>query len=267
MTRATDTHWLPHQSAFDALRRSLVSIKLVEQEAASGNAIALGLSLHLKKPTFVATLLVFSDVLAVLSNLSRCFQSNFLILLSVENLFSDCKAELSELKDHSLQGGYTKEIGDVLVSLGISDPFDGESFVPQVQAYIGNLIANLENRFPQLHSISLLGYLDPRNVHLANAAIISELADQFLLDAIQLWSEYLSYKSFTKHIHMPSGLTPVEAITNAIFGPSRDTVSALFPKILDFLAKLTVLPATSAQVERVFSSNKRIKQRSAIAST
>ena len=117
MTRATDTRWLSHQSAVDALRRSLVSVKLVmEQEAASGNATALGLSLHLKKPTFVATLLVLSDVLAVLGNLSRCFQSNSLNLLSVENLLSDCKAALSELKDHPLQGGYTKEIGDVLVS-------------------------------------------------------------------------------------------------------------------------------------------------------
>lgn len=90
MTRATDTRWLSHQKAVDALRQSLVSV--MEQEAASGNAIALGLSLHLKKSTFVATLLALSDVLAVLGNLSRCFQSNSLNLLSVENLHSDCKA-------------------------------------------------------------------------------------------------------------------------------------------------------------------------------
>lgn len=261
MTRATDTRWLSHQSAVDALRRSLLSVKLVlEQEAASGNAIALGLSLHLKKPTFVATLLVLSDVLAVLGNLSRCFQSNSLNLLSVKNLVSDCKAALSELKEHPLQGGYTCGIGDVLVSLGIPDPFNGESFVPQVQAYIGHLIANLEHRFPQLHSISLLGYLDPRNVHLANPVVISELANHFLLDGAQLWSEYLMYKSFTKRIDMPSGLTPVEAVTNAIHGPSsRDTMSALFPLISDLLARLAVLPATSAQAERVFSTMKRIK--------
>ena len=261
MTRATNTRWLSHQSAVDALRRSLVSVKLVmEQEAASGNATALGLSLHLKKPTFVATLLVLSDVLAVLGNLSRCFQSNSLNLLSVENIVSDCKAALCELKDHPLQGGYSKEIGDVLVTMGISDPFDRESFVPQIQAYIRNLIANLEHRFPQLHSISLLGYLDPRNAHLANAAVISELADHFLLDGAQLWSEYLIYKSFTKRVHMPSGVTPVEAVINAILGPSsRDTMSALFPLISDLLARLAVLPATSAQVERVFSTMKRIK--------
>ena len=59
MTRTSDICWLSHQSAVDALRWSLVSeLKLVmEQEASSGNAIALGLSFCLKKPTFVATFL------------------------------------------------------------------------------------------------------------------------------------------------------------------------------------------------------------------
>ena len=36
-------------------------------------------------------------------------------------------------------------------------------------------------------------------------------------------------------------------------------MSALFPLISDLLARLAVLPATSAQVERVFSTMKRIK--------
>ena len=64
-----------------------MSVKIVlEQESVLGNATALGLSIHLKKPTFIATLLVLSDVLSVLGNLSRCFQSNSLNLLSVEDL-------------------------------------------------------------------------------------------------------------------------------------------------------------------------------------
>ena len=58
-----------------------MSVKLLmEQEATAGNAVALGLSLHLRKPTFIATLLILSDVLTVLS---RCCQSNTLNLLSV----------------------------------------------------------------------------------------------------------------------------------------------------------------------------------------
>ena len=50
MSRATETRWLSHQHAVDALRRSIVSVKIVlEQESVLGNATALGLSIHLKK--------------------------------------------------------------------------------------------------------------------------------------------------------------------------------------------------------------------------
>ena len=67
LTRATETRWLSHQNAVDALRRSIVSVKLLmEQEAETGNAVALGLSIQLKKPAFIATLLVLSDVLSLL---------------------------------------------------------------------------------------------------------------------------------------------------------------------------------------------------------
>ena len=78
-----------------------MSVKLLmEQEAETGNAVALGLSIQLKKPAFIATLLVLSDVLSLLGNLSRCFQSNTLNLLSIEDVVRDCKSALSELKDY-----------------------------------------------------------------------------------------------------------------------------------------------------------------------
>ena len=83
LTRATETSWLSHQNAVDALRRCIVSVKLLmEQEA----EIALGRSIQLKKPAFIATLLVLSDVLSLLGNLAQCFQSNTLNLLSVEDM-------------------------------------------------------------------------------------------------------------------------------------------------------------------------------------
>ena len=78
---------MAHQNAVDALRRCIVSVKLLmEQVAKTGNAVALGLSIQLKKPAFIATLLVLSDVLSVLGNLSRCFQSNTLNRLFVTEM-------------------------------------------------------------------------------------------------------------------------------------------------------------------------------------
>ena len=77
------------------------------------------------------------------------------------------------------------------MSMQISESLQADSFVQQMRSYIGNLIDNLEHRFPQLHIISIFGYLDPRNVHLATPTAINELSEHFELDAAQLWSEYL----------------------------------------------------------------------------
>ena len=61
MQRPTETRWLSHQSAVNALRRCLKSAMLtLEQDAAEGITIALGLSLQMSKPKFVATLLLMN---------------------------------------------------------------------------------------------------------------------------------------------------------------------------------------------------------------
>ena len=86
-----------------ALRKSLKSVLLVlKQIAAEGDATALGLSIHLKKPTFVVTLLVLSDILAILVKMSLMFQPNSLNLISIEGLVHDYTAALSRLKEDLL---------------------------------------------------------------------------------------------------------------------------------------------------------------------
>ncbi len=261
LTRATDTQWLSHQGAVDALRRCIRSVKLVmEEEAAQGNATALGLSMHLKKPTFIATLLVLSDVLAILGSLSLSFQTNALNLLSVEDLLRDHKAALESLQEYPMCGGHTIGLKDVQASLDITELLDEDSFVPKVQSYIENIIVNLDQRFPQRHLMALFGYLDPRNVRLATPSTIMELAEHFKLDGPKCWQEFLVYRSFVKNLPIPQGQTPIEAVAHAILGPAnKEAMFASFPLTSDLLARLVVLPAGSAQVERVFSSMKRIK--------
>ena len=149
----------------------------------------------------------------------------------------------------------------MLASLEISEALNEAIFIPQVQSYLAKLIANIEQRFPQLHIISLFGYLDPTNTHLGSPGAMLELAEHFQIDGANLWAEYfLVYKSFATNAHVPSGLTPIEVVSRAILEPTKkDTMSNLSPLISDLLARLVVLPAVSAQVERVFSSMKRIK--------
>ena len=53
------------------------------------------------------------------------------------------------------------ELGSLLATLEISEALDEHSYVPQVQSYIGKLIANIDHRFPQLHLTSSLDTLIP----------------------------------------------------------------------------------------------------------
>ena len=112
------------------------------------------------------------------------------------------------------------ELGSLLATLEISEALDEHSYVPQVQSYIGKLVANIDHRFPQLHLTSLFGYFDPRNVHHGNLGAMLELAEHFHMDGAQLWSEFLVYRSFAKNLHLPSGMTPIHAVSKAILAPA-----------------------------------------------
>ena len=92
LQQPTETRWLSHQNAVDALRRSLKAVySTLQHEAAEGEATAHGLCNEMKKPTFIALLLLLSDVLAILGNLSRTFQLAQFNLLVVEQLVTDTK--------------------------------------------------------------------------------------------------------------------------------------------------------------------------------
>jgi len=126
-----------------------------------------------KKPTFVATLLILSDVLEVLGKMSRCFQANNLNLFSVESLVEHYTAALETLKENPLSGGYSSSLHATLGSLEISETLNEAAYLPSIQQYIGQLIVCLKNRFPQSRVLTLLGYLDPRNVEKATPTTVT----------------------------------------------------------------------------------------------
>ena len=67
----TETRWLSHQNAVDALRKCLCAVHVtLQQEATQEEATAYGLCMEIQKLQFIACLLLLSDILAVLGNLS-----------------------------------------------------------------------------------------------------------------------------------------------------------------------------------------------------
>ncbi|KAI6651843.1 Zinc finger protein [Oopsacas minuta] len=83
---------------------------LSEHEAAEGEATAHGLCNEIVNPTFIASLLLLSNILAILGNLSRTFQLAQLNLLAVEQLVEDAKVALCVIKEDPLHGGYMMDL-------------------------------------------------------------------------------------------------------------------------------------------------------------
>ena len=66
--------------------------------------------------------------------------------------------------------------------------------------YINAVIDNINNCFPQVHTLTLLGYIDPRNVSKATPVVINELGELLAVDDRKLWQEFLAYRSFAKKL-------------------------------------------------------------------
>lgn len=155
------------------------------------------------------------------------------------------------MKEDPFSGGYSLSLHTTLANLGISVALNEADYLPKIKRYIEQLVVNLGNRFPHCRVLTLLGYLDPRNVSQATPAAIMELAECFHVDQAKFWSEYLVYRSLAGSLQPEEGQSVMEKVIQVVLGPdNREAMNASFPLISDVLCRLSVLPATSAQAER-----------------
>ena len=94
-----------------------------------------------------------------------------------------------------------------------------------------------------------------------------EIGEKLHIDRHKLWQEYIGYKSFIESLPNPVCL---ETAIHVMYSPAnREAMALAYPLISSILAWIAVLPASSAQVERLFSAMKRIKssQRNRLKST
>ncbi len=119
--------------------------------------IFMGLATHLSRPNFVATLLIMSDVLTLLANLSRLLQVSALNILYVEGHVQDIIRALETLKDSPFESSYMMSmLQDIQDSVEANGSVDKQHLKKIACDYISALITKLHERFP-------LGYFDPRN--------------------------------------------------------------------------------------------------------
>lgn len=250
LKRPTETRWLSLEYAIDALRKSLQSVSgVLNQEADDGDATALGLAIALSKPQFLITLWFLSDVISTVASLSRAVQSESLNLLGLEQLVESHISTLSAIRTDPYSGGYMSAAPPEI------EEVDRSTFISKAQQYLDKLIMNIRYRFPQCRTLTLFGVLDPRNAPKATVLDVMELASIFDLDASKVWNEFRSYTAFVEQLPDPSLIN----VVHEMWKPGQTSVREAYPHISHLLARFVVLPASSASVERVFSTLKRIK--------
>ena len=137
---------------------------------------------------------------------------------------------LVSLKENPFSGGYMIELEknhpDVVAKLG------RERFKTNRTQYLSILIDNLESRFPNVHLVTLLSFLDPRNTDKAQPDSIMELGEYFEMDGPKLWYEFLSYKSFASDLEPKTLATAVREM----WSPEDSSMTVAFPMISSLLA-------------------------------
>lgn len=108
----------------------------------------------------------------------------------------------------------------------------------------------------QVRLVSLLGYFDHRNATKASLASMLETGDLLPIDGHKLWLEFSAYQSLVERLPKAT----ITSAMQAMYCPdNKETMNVAYPVISDILARISTLPASSAEVERVFSTMKRIK--------
>ena len=88
-------------------------------------------------------------------------------MLTVDQLITGTIAQLNAIKDDVLHTGYMMNLNETMQLINVTDHLDADSFVKNATSYLKAVIANLQNRFPQICILTLLGYFQPANVYSA----------------------------------------------------------------------------------------------------
>ena len=265
LQRPTSTRWLSIGYSVKALRRNFKAVNAVlEEEASRGEPVAMGLTKQMQDPAYIISLHLLSDILETLNELSLVFQKKDLNLLHVKTIVNAKLAALEKLEEDVYSGGYMIKAKDDFPEQFRSCKHD--HFAAKAKEFLSKIICKVQRRFPNVENLSLLGLLLPQNARRAKHESIMNLARNFGIDEADFLNEFRSYQTLQLE-HLPESIDGIVAcMWNTNDSSEMTTASPLVSKIL---ARLIVMPGSSAEVERVLSTMKRIKTpiRNRLAST
>ena len=266
LKEAKDVCWLSHNNAVQSLRRTLPSVVAsLEREAAErGEPVAIGLVKIVKSYYFVASLYLFCDVLPHVCKLSLIFQQQKVDLTVVQSQVNATLACISAYKDNP-GPNLTKldvELNSSLQDLGITATSEQkDQFARNIRKkYIISLEECLKNRLPSVELLDAFSVFDPSQKDEDNTSRIQVLVQHYTKidpphieeDAVKAEWELFKVLLSTTYASLPHYKVMKLLVAN-------QTLGSLYPNLCKLAQICLILPVSTADCERAFSTMKRVK--------
>ena len=271
LKEAKDVRWLSHDAAIATLLRTLPSlIASLDREASErGEPTAQGLLRFVKTHSFIATAHLLHKVLPHVSRLSRVFQKEDVDFTLLRPCVDATIAAVSLYKDDDL-----KEV-DSTLSVDLKDYIIHTSdamkddFRKQIQEkYVTALVTQLTSRLPDVGELEAFSVLDPSKLPQESEEgyttygndqldlLCSRYGNGAKADIIieGLHSEWVALKQLLSQRYRETKCKDL-----LILMSSDATLTTMFPNFAVLASIALIIPISTAECERCFSSMKRIK--------
>ncbi|XP_078581210.1 zinc finger protein 862-like [Branchiostoma floridae x Branchiostoma japonicum] len=262
LVQAKDVRWLSHDAAVKALRKTFAAVVMsLEREATErSEAAARGLALFLKDFKFCATLMMMSDILPKLTKLSKVFQRKDVNFSDIHDRVGDTIDGLMKLKqtpgeNFSGLDGFLQKNAAVTSEIKYTqedmDKFMKDIYLP----FLDNIMSNLKERFPDTVLLSAFNIFNPEEAEYDHQDRLELLCEHYageVEDLEEIESEHDVFADVLRAHY--SGLTTTQVLRK-VMKVHGDTM----PNLAKLAAAASVIPVSTADCERGFSTMKRVK--------
>ena len=267
LKEAKDVRWLSHDAAIATVHCILPSlIASLEREATErGEPTAEGLVRFVKSYYFIATAHLLHKVLPHVSRLCRIFQKEDVDFTLLSPCVNATIAGVNSYTDDQL-----REVESALSSELKDYNIHTTEAQKQIQEkYITALVSQLKDRLPEVEELEAFSIFDPSKLpeESAEESFAAYGKDKIELlssrygngDKADICKEGLYSEWVTLKPLLSQGYREVTCKDFLILISSDSTLTAMFPNFAVLASIALVIPVSTAECERCFSSMKRIK--------
>ncbi|XP_076103623.1 zinc finger protein 862-like [Mytilus galloprovincialis] len=261
-----DTRWLSHETAVRAVSQCLPSlIASLEREASERHdATAAGLATFVKSPSFVCTLAMLGDVLPHLNRLSKLFQKTSVDFTLVDPLVSSTQMTLLRLLEYPADHMTNLPTRfEQLEEYGVKgSETDITSFKERIyHQYINNVVENLHQRFPDTNILDALSVFDPELIDKEDPSLHEWLQHQKLKTLSDHFTSVGTFEMVKTEFHSLRQLIAVNMKDHSLRDAMLKVIQMgdMYPALAKYCMIALVLPVSTADCERSFSTMARIK--------